>query len=118
MYCNLESSSKGLGNPGKKNDNKDMFSDADDLMKMKETLVKDKKRITEFRGMAATANYLGADRCDMQFAAKELCRSMSAPTGESFCEIEALSEIPCTCAGGDNLLRKPETSGDFRCVCG
>ena len=90
-YCNLESSSKGLGNPGKKNDNNDMFSDTDDLMKMKETVVSDKKRITEFRGMAATANYLGADRCDMQFAAKELCRSMSAPTEESFSKLKHLA---------------------------
>jgi len=34
--------------------------------------------------MAATANYLGQDRVDVQFAAKELCRSMSNPTEESF----------------------------------
>ena len=35
---------------------------------------------TVFRGLAATANYLGADRVDLQHAAKELCRLMSAPT--------------------------------------
>ena len=38
--------------------------------------------------MAATANYLGADRVDVQFGAKELCRSMSAPTEESFLKLK------------------------------
>jgi hypothetical protein len=58
---------------------------------MKEVPVDDKKRITEFRGMAATANYLGADRCDIQYAAKELCRSMSAPSEESFGKLKHLA---------------------------
>ena len=35
---------------------------------------------TPFRGTAARANFLSADRIDMQFAAKEVCRTMSAPT--------------------------------------
>ena len=35
---------------------------------------------SRFRGVAARANYLAADRPDIQFAAKEVCRSMSAPT--------------------------------------
>ena len=34
----------------------------------------------EFRGLAARANYLSADRGDMQYAVKELCRGMAAPT--------------------------------------
>jgi hypothetical protein len=38
---------------------------------------------TEFRGQAARANYLSADRVDLQFAAKEVCRFMSAPTETS-----------------------------------
>ena len=35
---------------------------------------------TEFRALAARANYLAADRPDCQFSAKEVCRFMSAPT--------------------------------------
>jgi len=37
---------------------------------------------TQFRGMAATANYLALDRTDIQYAAKEVCRCMSKPTGK------------------------------------
>ena len=36
--------------------------------------------VTPFRGTAARANFLSADRIDLQFAAKEVCRTMSAPT--------------------------------------
>ena len=36
---------------------------------------------TAFRGAAARANYLAADRLDCQFGAKEICRWMSKPTG-------------------------------------
>jgi hypothetical protein len=35
---------------------------------------------TPFRGSAARSNYLSADRCDLQFGAKEVCRSMAIPT--------------------------------------
>ena len=35
---------------------------------------------TIFRALAARANYLAQDRIDLQFAAKEACRFMSAPT--------------------------------------
>jgi hypothetical protein len=35
---------------------------------------------TRFRALAARANYLAADRPDMAYAAKEICRLMSAPT--------------------------------------
>ena len=35
---------------------------------------------TAFRGAAARANYLAADRLDCQFGAKEICRWMSKPT--------------------------------------
>ena len=39
---------------------------------------------TAFRGSAARGNYLGPDRCDAQFATKEVCRSMSKPTVQSW----------------------------------
>ena len=35
---------------------------------------------TKYRAIAARGNYLAADRPDMQFAAKEICRFMSSPT--------------------------------------
>ena len=38
---------------------------------------------TEFRGFAARSNYLSADRVDLQFSAKEICRFMSSPTDTS-----------------------------------
>ena len=39
---------------------------------------------TAFRGSAARANYLAADGLDCQFAAKEVCRWMSKPTGAAW----------------------------------
>ena len=35
---------------------------------------------TPFRVTAARANFLSADRIDIRFAAKDICRTMSAPT--------------------------------------
>ena len=34
---------------------------------------------TDYRGLAARANYLAADRADIQYAVKEICRDMSKP---------------------------------------
>ena len=34
---------------------------------------------TEYRGLAARANYVSADRVDLQYSSKECCRFMSAP---------------------------------------
>jgi hypothetical protein len=79
-YCGLDNESKGLGSPGKKSETQDLLDEGE----KPESPVTDKRRITEYRGMAATANYLGADRVDVQFSAKELCRSMANPTEESF----------------------------------
>ena len=38
------------------------------------------KEFTRFRALAARANYLSADRIDILFAAKEVCRFMARPT--------------------------------------
>ena len=35
---------------------------------------------SKFRGLAARANYLAADRTDIMYATKEICRHMAAPT--------------------------------------
>ncbi len=45
---------------------------------------------TAFRGSAARANYLAADRVDCQFAAKEICRWMAAPTEQSWAALKRL----------------------------
>lgn len=37
----------------------------------------------DYRGVAARGNYLGADRPDLQYAVKEACRDMAAPTRKS-----------------------------------
>ena len=39
---------------------------------------------TLFRGVSARCNYLAADRPDIQFAAKEVCRFMSKPSTLSY----------------------------------
>ena len=46
--------------------------------------------VTGFRGLAARANYLSADRKDIKFAAKEVCRFMSSPTETSVAAMERL----------------------------
>ncbi len=45
---------------------------------------------TAFRGAAARANYLAADRIDCQFAAKEVCRCMAQPTQASWNALKRL----------------------------
>ena len=45
---------------------------------------------TAFRGSAARANYLAADRLDCQFAAKEICRWMARPSKTAW---EALKRL-------------------------
>ena len=50
----------------------------------------DPKLHTAFRGAAARANYVSADRMDVQFAAKEICRFMSAPTQHSWQALKRL----------------------------
>jgi hypothetical protein len=45
---------------------------------------------TAFRGAAARANYLAADRPDLQFSAKEVCRWMSAPTASAWAALKRM----------------------------
>ena len=40
----------------------------------------DEGKVSWFRGVAARANFLSLDRMDIQYAAKEICRNMAAPT--------------------------------------
>ncbi|MBS94029.1 MAG: hypothetical protein CL799_06265 [Chromatiales bacterium] len=50
----------------------------------------DPKAHTAFRGAAARANYLAADRVDCQFPAKEVCRWMASPTEGSWAALKRL----------------------------
>ena len=42
---------------------------------------------TAFRALAARANYLAADRADLMFSTKELCREFSRPSRGSFIKL-------------------------------
>ena len=46
--------------------------------------------VTGFPGLAARANYLSADRIDLQLATKEVCRFMSAQTEKSVAAMKRL----------------------------
>ena len=50
---------------------------------------------TAFRGSAARSNYLSADRIDCQYACREVCRSMSSPTEQSWKALKRLSRYLC-----------------------
>ena len=45
---------------------------------------------TRYRSVVARCNYLAADRPDIQFAVKELCREMSTPTTTSMSKLKKL----------------------------
>ena len=48
---------------------------------------------TAFRAAAARGNYLSADRIDVMFAAKEVCRAMSKPTDTSWKALKRLARF-------------------------
>ena len=45
---------------------------------------------TNYRSIAARANYLSADRPDMMYAVKELCRGMAKPTRGHWLKLKRL----------------------------
>ena len=51
----------------------------------------DKMESTAYRSLAARCNYLAADRIDIQYAVKELCREMSCPTSISWIKLKKLA---------------------------
>ena len=57
------------------------------------------EEVTKFRGLAARANYLGLDRCDIQYATKEVCRCMAKPTKGGMAKMKRLARY---------LLEAPE----------
>ena len=70
---------KGVGTPGVKEETKE--GEEERL---------DSGATTRFRAVAARANYLAADRPDLQFASKEVCRAMQAPTTRDWRRLKRL----------------------------
>ena len=70
---------KGVTSPGV-DDPEELEQDADEALNPVDA--------TAFRGMAATCNYLAADRPDILFPVKELCREMSSPTHRSMSRLK------------------------------
>ena len=96
MICEamgLEEWSKGLSCPYEKSEQ--IGEEGEEMSK---------EDATEYRALAARANFLALDRLDIQFAVKELCRSMSAPKQESWSGIKRLARY---------LLEKPRVIWRF-----
>ena len=49
---------------------------------------------TRFRAVAPRANYLSADRPDIQYAVKEVCRKMAKPVKGDRQKTRAVGEVP------------------------
>ena len=62
------------------------------------------KVATEFRALAARANYLSLDRPDIQFATKEICRSMARPTASGMAKMKRLARY---------LLQHPQATIEY-----
>ena len=55
----------------------------------------ERQKCTPYRAVVARANYLASDRPELQFAAKEVCRWMSAPTDLSLAALKRLGRYVC-----------------------
>jgi hypothetical protein len=78
----LDSGSKGLTSPIVKDSLEELLEGSDPLSLAS---------ATEFRSIAARGNYLALDRADIQYATKEVCRDMSAPTALSVAKLKRLA---------------------------
>ena len=96
-YFELDDNSKSLCFPGSKEEEKEAADvrEQEDSDQDEDAELLDPALATDFRGLAATANYLGADRADTQHASKELCRLMSSPTKRAMRKVKGLrSALP------------------------
>ena len=59
--------------------------------KEEESRLLEENKATMFRQLAARANYMAMDRADIQFAVKEICRSMANPTIGSWRQLNRLA---------------------------
>jgi hypothetical protein len=60
------------------------------LKAAEETQFLEPEQATRYRGLAGRANYVAQDRADLQYAVKELARSASNPTTESWAALKRL----------------------------
>ena len=74
----LNETSNGVVGPAAKDD-MDEPGDEDDIGAAESA---------RYRGAAARLNYLAQDRCDIQYATKEVCSTMSSPTGAGWRKIK------------------------------
>ena len=95
-YFNLNKESRGLDAPIVRESAAEAAEDSKPL---------DAKGTTEFRGLEARANYLSLDRADIQYATKEACRDMAAPTHKSMTKFKRIARY---------LLNHPRVSINFR----
>ena len=95
-YFNLGEGSKGLDAPSIRESAEEANEESEPL---------DARGVTEFRGLAARANYLSLDRADIQYATKEACREMAAPTYKSMSKFKRIARY---------LLSHPRVSVEFR----
>ena len=58
---------------------------------------------TNYRSIAARANYLSADRPDIMYAVKELCRGMAKPTRGHWLKLKRLGR--CLIESGRTVMR-------------
>ena len=66
----------------------------------------DREAIRDYRSATARCNYLAADRPDIAFATKELCRAMSAPA-----EADVIPERNTTAGTEDSLFGRSSVGG-------
>ena len=88
-YFNLNDESKSLVVPCVRETREDLA---------KEDIELPAEVATEFRGLAARANYLSLDRVDIQYATKVICGDMAAPKASSMSKMKRLARY---------LLRSP-----------
>ena len=81
----LEENSKSLVVPGTKDDDKSEAQNQDNQEEER-----DKTEDTRFRAIAARINYMSVDMPDIQFACKETCRAMAAPTAQAWARLKRL----------------------------
>ena len=82
---NLQEDSQGLDAPKEREivENDGVEDDADLL---------DVEEAKRYRAMSATLNYLALDRADINYATKEICRSMSKPRTSGWARIKRLAK--------------------------
>ena len=56
----------------------------EEICQEEDTDMLDASESKRFRILAATLNYMGSDRSDVQYAAKEVCKKMAKPTRGSW----------------------------------